>query len=490
MSNNIPISELSNVTPGVLGTGGSPLSLNGLILVENVAVPIGAVQGFGSLIAVQNFFGVNSPEQALAAVYFNGFDNSNVKPGTLYFAQYAAAAVGAYLRGGSLAAMTLAQLQALTGTIIVPIDGITVTSASINLAGATSFSNAATLMTTGLGTGTVTWDAQRAAFVVHSPTSGATSTIGFATGTLSPSIFLQQAQGALLSQGSAASTPNGAMVLAQQTSQKWRGFMTAWEPVAADKTAFATWTNNQNLKYLYAGWDTDITATQSGNTTSFGVVTKTDNGVVPIWGPADKAAFFLGSMASIDFEETNGRITFAYKGQAGLTADVFDLDIARNLIANGYNFYGDYADSENDFQLFQPGQINGNWTWADPYVDQIYFSSQLALAGLELMIAMKSLPYNDSGYNAVRAAYLDPINEMLDFGGIRAGVPLSNAQAIEVNTAAGLKIDSILSTVGWYLQILPATVQSRGTRSAPPSTLWYTDGGSIQHLNLNAINVQ
>jgi hypothetical protein len=100
------------------------------------------------------------------------------------------------------------------------------------------------------------------------------------------------------------------------------------------------------------------------------------------------------------------------------------------------------------------------------------------------------VPYNDQGYAQVEGALADPINAAVNFGTIRSNVPLSSAQAAEVNTAAGAKIDTILSTRGWYLQILPAAPTTRSGRGSPPMTLWYTDGGSIQSINLAAIEIQ
>lgn len=151
---NIPASNIVNVTPGVLSAGGDALDLNGLILTNSTRVPIGSVLEFGSTDAVADYFGPASAEALIAPNYFLGFDNSTKKPGAVLFAQYPTAAVAAYLRGGDAAAvLTLAQLQALgSGTVIVTVDGLVRTSATINLSGATSFSNAAALITTGLNT--------------------------------------------------------------------------------------------------------------------------------------------------------------------------------------------------------------------------------------------------------------------------------------------------------------------------------------------------
>jgi len=147
----IPANEVVSVNPGVLPAGGNALVLNGLMLSASTRVPIGSVQQFSSPTLVGDFFGPLSIEASMAATYFAGFDNSTVKPGNLLVAQYNSAPVSAYLRGGDLAASTtLTQLQGFSGTLSVTIDGVLKT-ASVNLAGSTSFTNAAEIIANTLG---------------------------------------------------------------------------------------------------------------------------------------------------------------------------------------------------------------------------------------------------------------------------------------------------------------------------------------------------
>lgn len=158
----IPASAFVNVTPSVISAGGSQLDLIGLILTTSTRVPLAGtnsptVQAFGSAAAVASFFGSSSLEARLAgggagqgSGYFGGFDNSSVKPGSVLFAQYNTSAVAAYLRGGAVSALTLAQLQAISGSLTVVMDGYSRAAAAINLSGATSFSSAASLIQSGL----------------------------------------------------------------------------------------------------------------------------------------------------------------------------------------------------------------------------------------------------------------------------------------------------------------------------------------------------
>lgn len=146
----IPASAIVQVIPGVLAAGGIGLVLNGLMLTTSTRVPIGAVQPFSSAINVGNYFGQTSNEEAAAAVYFAGYANAPQLPGSILIAQYPINPVSAWLRGGNISALTIAQLQALSGTLNITIDGVPY-SASISLATATSFSAAGEIIAQALG---------------------------------------------------------------------------------------------------------------------------------------------------------------------------------------------------------------------------------------------------------------------------------------------------------------------------------------------------
>lgn len=167
---SIPASQDVSVIPGVLGTGGNPLAINSIFATQSARPPIGArgpvPVAFPSVSAVEDYFGVGSLEALVASVYFSGFTNCTQLPAKIFFGQYAQAAVAGYLRSGSFDGVTLAAIQAFNGTLILPIDGRTITTPSINLSSATSFSNAAALIQTGIrsaaasfaGTGAIATD--------------------------------------------------------------------------------------------------------------------------------------------------------------------------------------------------------------------------------------------------------------------------------------------------------------------------------------------
>jgi hypothetical protein len=505
----IPAKKLVSVTPGVLGVGGAALALTGLILTTDTSVPIGTVQQFADAASVSNFFGATSAEASLAAIYFNGFDGATVNPGNILFSQYPTAPVAAYLRGGSLAAMTLTQLQAIaSGTVSVTVDGVLKTSSAVNLATATSFSDAAAKITAAFTAGpVVTYDSQRAAMVVTSGTTGATSSMSFASGAVATALNLTQATGAVLSQGAIAATPASAMTAIVAKALNWAGFMTVFEPVLADKIAFATWASQQGDRFAYACWDTDPNAVVSGNTANFGAQAAALglSGSIPLSADPSQAAtlgvtmqslvrplaaLVLGYLASIDFARTNGRTTLAYRSQGGIVAGVADTTVADIMKANGYNFYGAYATSQQGYTFMQPGQISGRFKFADSYANEIWMNANFQQSLLAFMVASGSIPYNTDGYSSIETVLQDPVNSALAFGAIRQNMTLAGSQIVAVNASAGQKIDTVLATRGWYVSVKDPGASVRAARGSPVITLYYCDGGSIQQMSMSSLLVQ
>ncbi|ULJ66172.1 DUF3383 domain-containing protein [Wielerella bovis] len=490
MFQSIPAAKIVSVNPSVLSSGGSPLSLNAVFLSKHADIPTGQALAFGTAQDVGDYFGATSDEYAAAQIYFKGFDGSSKKAGKLYFYAVNTENEAAFLQGSSLKSMDLETLKTLSGSLKINIDGTDKTASNIDLSGATSFSHAAELLAAALDA-TVTFNTQLQGFRVVSGSVGRESTIKTATGSLADKLGLSEKSGAVISKGSAEDSVNSIMDGVNQATLNWATFTTLYEPTLEEKLAFAQWSNLQNERYLYVGWGMEQAALQTGNTTCFGAKLKESaySGAVAVYGGLDKAAFLCGAIAAIDFTEREGRITLAFKGQSGLTADITHASEADNLIANGYNFYGAYATANDRFLFIYPGQMSGKWKWIDNYVNQIRLNSQLQLAMMTLLTSAKSVPYNEQGKAMQRAACQDAINEALNFGSIRAGVDLSETQAAIVNQESGTNAAAQIETSGYYLSILNASAQTRGNRESMPMKLWYTDGGSVHAVNLASINI-
>lgn len=506
----IPASQIVQVNPGVVNAGGEGLVLNGLFLTENLAMPVGKVLSFVSTAAVAAFFGPASAEAAAAAIYFAGYANSTLQPSAMLFACYNAAARAAFMVSGSWAGIALSVLQALSpGTLTITVDGTPLTSSSINLSGATSFTNAASLITAAFTSPgfTFTWNTVTSTFQVTDNTTGSSSTITFATGAMAAGLLLTQATGAQLSQGAIADTPATAMTNAAGLSQNWVSMVTLFEPNLSAKQAFAVWFNGQDQQYIWLAWDSDVTASESPvDNGSFGALALIAeyNGVACIGGdPAavpvgstlaalveNVAIFVAGSIASINFQQTNGRTTLAFRSQGGTVPTCLNAETAANLLANGYSFYGGYATRNQGFTFFYNGNMPGDFPWIDTFVDDAWMNDQFQVTLMTLLTTVGSVAYNAPGYGLIRTALVGgPIAAALNFGAIRAGVTLSSTQIADVNQQAGQAVDQIISSQGYYLQILDPGATVRQDRGSPIVNFWYTDGGSVQKITVASLDI-
>jgi hypothetical protein len=363
---------------------------------------------------------------------------------------------------------------------------------------------------TGVATApTVTYDSVSGSFVITSGITGAASTAAFATGTLAASLLLTSATGAVLSQGAAAAVPATFMagIIAQTTN--WASFFTSFDPDGGSgntqKLAFAAWNNSVAPRYVYLGWDTDLTPGQSvpaASSLGYEVTTTLGySGTVPLYEPTDfnHAAFLSGAIAAINFNKAGGRVSFAYLTQPGLAASVTDITTAVNLggnpqalgsFGNGYNFVGAFATANQGFVNYQRGTISGPYKWLDSYVNQIWLTNQFQLAAYEYMTQVGAFPYTPAGYANFEIAMQDVIQAGLSFGAYSAGVTLSSTEITEINTAAGANISSTLQTQGWYLQVKDPGATVRASRGSPVITFFYVDSGSVQALNIGSVAAQ
>lgn len=495
MFKSIPASQIVSVNPAILSAGGSPLSLNAVFISKNKNLPTGEAVEFASADSVGEYFGLSSEEYQAAKVYFAGYDGSTIKPSVLFFMAYNEEVEGAFLLGASLRNMKLSALKKVSGNLTLIVNGANSGEISVDLNGVTSFSDAADVISQAITStnAKASFDPQLQAFKLTSPTTGSGSEIEFATGDIADVLGLSEKAGATISKGADASTPESVMQSVLESTLNWATFTTIFEPSIEDKLAFAKWSNDQNNRFMYVPWGIEKAAEQSGNETCLGAQLKNAkySGVCcPIYGGLDKAAFICGTTASIDFTEREGRITFKFKSQSGLKADVTDETIANNLEKNGYNYYGAWATANDRFLFLSPGAMSGDWDWMDTFVNQIYLNSQLQLALITMLMTNKSVPYNADGVALHRAACTDPINEAKNFGSIRTGVSLSELQKATVNKDAGYDAAAAIESTGYCLHIGSATAQTRANRSTYPMKLWYSDGGSVHAINLPSIAIQ
>ncbi|MFT8655945.1 MAG: DUF3383 family protein [Acetobacter papayae] len=465
MAGHIPISQIVQVTPGVLAAGNGLNNLSGLIATTaSDALAAGVVQSFASADAVGTAFGTTSMLYQMAEVYFSGYSTAVMTPGTLYVGALAAAASGAEatatLTDGAVSAITIS-------------------------AGGTGYTTAPTVtLTGGGGTG-----AEATATVSGGAVTGIAVTAGGSGYTSVPTVTITAAASEdMSSQLTALRSANGG----------WNGLAFDAELSVADKQAAAQWVSQQNGQIFAPMMDSDSGAATSGSDTAFGVWLgdQSISGVTAIYDTSPlSCALALGWMASLSFGTTGGRQTLSFVQDASglITPAVTDGTTAANLIANGYSFYGSYAGGADTFQFMRPGQVSGKFLWADSFVNQIWLNANLTSDLVNLLLNTGNIPYNTEGDTLVNAAVQDTITEALAFGAIQAGVALTTLQKQQINNAAGVTTaaDNVVNR-GWYFQpnVSTAAASYRVARTTPAARLWYADGQSVQSIKLNSVEVQ
>lgn len=523
----IPAKALVQVTPRVLSGSGTDLVMNGLVLSTNTLLPVGTVKEMADTSEVGDFFGYDSAEYDAASAYFNGYDNSTMKPSNYLFYRHPADAIAPFIRSAEISspATVLNQLKAVSsGSISVTIAGTTMTATEIDLSQVSSLSEAASAVQTAINNlstdpeflnAILTYSSNLSSFIFTAGTAGAEISMGYCSGTIAEIMGLDESAQDL-SAGADEQTYTETLDDIIDSTQNFVTIITADELTDGDDvTAIADWVNNQyneGSQYLYVYHTTDEnlltedalsdeidtteakvdeaivdSTTLGGNSGIIGINLLYNNnytGVTAVYGSVEYAAFVQGTAASIDWESSNSAITFAFKAQDGLSALVTKQSYATQLQANKVNFVGEYASRNDDFIFFQNGQMFGDWAWIDTYINSTWLNNALQVQILSLFETAGRIPYTERGYAQIRAACTDVFEQAINNGVIEAGVNLSQTQINELTIEVGKDISTELYSNGYYLQINDADADTRQARETPDCGLWYTYGGSVHAIQI------
>lgn len=498
----IPASELVRVQPRVLAGTGQDLAFNGLFLTENALAPVGTLLTFRDTASVSEYFGSVSNEAKAAAVYFGGYNNSFLKPTQLYMWRSHKNASAPFVRSAAFSSAKvktlLDDLKGITaGTFSATIGGTAVSLSEVDLSGSDSISAALDIVTKKIAAieeaspaaagVALSWNSVFRAFTLTAGAAGSTVAIANLSGTIPDALGLTS--GAVVSAGADAQDYASCLDEVCETTQNFVTYSTIAEADRADALALAGWSNTQYAagnQFLYVYWSADETlkTDKADETAAIAIRDAEYTGTAGVYGDVRYPAFLMGVAASIDWDRIDGAITTAFKAQSGLTANVQVKDDAASLIANGMNFMGNYASRNDNFILFQNGQMFGQWSWIDTYLNATWLNNALQvqiLSGLELA---GRVPYTEAGYTRIRAWVQDVVDRALTNGVIDRGVRLSETQKTELINEAGKDISTDLYNNGYVLQINDATAAVRQARISPSMSFWYTYGGSVHKINL------
>ncbi len=486
----IPASQIVQISPRIIRSGGNELTISGLLLSDNEKAPFPTLLAFTTAADVGSYFGTDSVEYKLASKYFLGYDNSFKKPDVLYIAKRAKTAVNAFLLGAATNT-TMNTFKAVTdGSMKIQLNDTVETVTGLDFSQAGTYSDVATIVQTKLAAlvaNTTCTYSSDGRFKVTTGTAGTAGKVLAATkaddGTdVSSLLGLTADSGAIESEGSDAMTPAQQMDAIIEQSTNWVSFTTV-EPLTKDEIVdYAQWCNDQNIEYLFVPWSEDNSLIQNGKVSDLVESIQDTSGTALIYGTAEYAVFIMAIAASIDWTRHNGAINFAFKSQSGLAAIVTDGSVANTLQNQHVNYYGRYSTRAEEFTFLFKGEVTGSYEYLDAYVNTIWLRNAVQLALMAGITQAGRVPYEDEGYAMIRAWMADPIAQAVNNGVINTGVQLSNQQISEVYTEAGQDISMELQTKGYYLQVLDPGATVRANRGSPVINFWYCYGGSIDKL--------
>lgn len=485
---SIPASDIVNILPAALSAGGNSLSLNSVVFAADAKLPI---KEYFDEDAVGDDHGKESKAFKFAQTYFNGFKGSTIKPNSIFIAEYVTAEKSALLIGRSLRSTQLPEIKKIKGALEVTIDGVK-KSGSVDLAEATSFSNAAELIATAL-TVAVTFDTQLQSFVIASATTGESSSISYAEGDSAYALGLSEDGGATVNNNTEVDSPDTVM-------DRITDYTLNFAPISYLEDgvfdidwckSIAQWVSGQNHRYWFIQYGKEPTATIANNDVCFGAWLKENDiaDVTPVYGEMKHAAFACGAIASINFQEANGRVTLDFRSQQGVKASVTSKQDAKALESNGYAFYGAWATANDRFQFMRNSIVSGEFEWADTYAFQLWLNAGLQVDGIVGLQQYGSIPPNDVGKDIYRNMFQDRIDQGLSFGGIVAGMILTEQQKSVINRAFGYDAAMQIQLTGWAMYVGNAVNVQGASRKRFPAKLYYSDGGSIQGIDMTSTAV-
>lgn len=461
--------------------------LIGRVFTANILVPVGHIIEFSggaaaALQAIGEYFGITSKEYKFALKYFQ-VNKTGGMPQKLSFSRITPAAVSATLIG-TVNASTLNELQSITaGDLTISINGEAHTYESINLSGATSFAEVATLISNAMtdNGANISYESTLGRFVVSTAETGATQNLSFGTGNLAIALGLVEGR-ALLSDGAdATSIPQSVIDSEGLNNNFFTFYILDQELSISDYASICMWNAAQNVKYIFCG---DVTP-ENASAVVDGVKSYAGAALTLNKFNDMPSAMPMSRMASIDFTKPNSAISMNFQQFTG-----FEPSVLTTVDSNFYdslriNYYGATQQAGQIVAWYQPGLLQGDIPDMGVYANEAWMKDSFFADLLNLRLGLNSLPANQTGVSLVLGVLMNTINMALTNGTILPGKVLSEADKTYITQLtndddAWKKVQ----TSGYYLTADLERYNENGISKFKVSYLLiYSKGDSINYID-------
>lgn len=449
------------------------------------------IRSYASLSAVASDFSGSSGEYLAAANFFA----QSPTPSSVQIGRWAQSATAASIKGGALSAaeqLLSAWTGITTGSTRLTIDGTLKTLSPLTFATCTTMTAVAAVINTALGVaGSCVWNSVYSRFEITSATTGASSTITYASATGSGVDITAQLR---LSAASGSNAPVAGMVaeslLAAYTalsafSNNWYGAMTASTLAAnADHVAVAGFIEALSPSHIYGATTTESGAKSAGSTTDLAYLLKaglykrtfcqysaTD---------ANACASIFGRTFTVNFDGQNTTLTVKFKTEPGIVAETLTEAEATALGAKNCNVYVNY---NNGTAIVQEGKMcSGDFFDEIHGLDWLQNRIQADVVAL-LTTSTTKIPQTDAGMNQIAACVSNACDAAVNNGLFAPGIWTGP-------NLGAIKTGQTLSK-GYYLSVGSLAAQSavdRAARKATPIQVIAKLAGAVHSANV-AVNV-
>lgn len=356
MSQGLSVSDVVNVSIVMSPIAAAVRNFGALLVLGSSSVidTNERIRSYTTLTAVGNDFGTTAPEYLAAVNFFS----QSPQPALLYIGRWAQTASAGVLHGARLSTsqQAIANFQAITnGGFNITIDGTVKNVTGLNFSGAANLNAVAAIIATALSTANVVWGATNQRFDVISKTTGATSTVGYAsagTGTdVSALLGLTASAGASTPvAGIAAETLLSAVAQMANISTDWYGLAVAALNVQdADHVAVAAFIEAASPARIY-GITTQAPGTlDATSTTDLAYVLSAAKYRRTFTQYSTSSPYAVTSMYgrafTVDFTGNRTTITLKFKQEPGITAETISSTQAATLKAKKCNVFVNYNNS-------------------------------------------------------------------------------------------------------------------------------------------------
>jgi hypothetical protein len=429
---------------------------------------------YTDLTGVTQDFGTTAPEYLAAKDYFS----QSPQPAVLYIGRWAQTATHGHIRGASLSPtqQLLSNFTAVTaGALSISIDGTAQDITGIDLSGALNLNGVASTIQTALAAvvagATVTWDSVSGRFTVTSPTTGITSSVGYATapgaGTdLGPLLHLTSVDASAPVPGVAAESLVSAVATLADASGAWYSLQvaTATPPTDADHLAVASLIEGLSTSQSRIYGVTIQNANVLDSTTSADLASQFKTGnfarTYSQFSRNDPyaAESLFGRFATVDYEGSNTTITGAYKQEPGVAAEVLTESQFGQIKAKNTNVF---VSVQNGTQIIFPATM-ANGDYIDERIGADWLQNRIQTDCYNLLYTTATkVPQTDAGMNLIKTVIANACTVAVANGFIAPGVWLGP----NVGT---LRTFDVL-TSGFYIFAPPVATQSQADRAARKS---------------------